>query len=107
MMFGKVFRVFVVLSVAATRTVMARDLSHGHSGVKGKPAVAAKTKTSDKKTPVEKKGPAVAASVQHAKPQAPIVMGRSVSLRHNTKLHHVKIQALDLADTPAAADTSR
>jgi hypothetical protein len=31
------------------------------------------------------------AAVRHLKPQAPIVMGRSVTLHRKTKLHHVKV----------------
>jgi hypothetical protein len=30
------------------------------------------------------------APVQHAKPQAPIVMGRSITVRRKSKMHHVK-----------------
>jgi hypothetical protein len=45
-------------------------------------------------------------SVRHAKPQAPIVMGRSVSAHHKTKLHHVKMKPLDSIDTAVSADDS-
>jgi hypothetical protein len=30
------------------------------------------------------------APVQHVKPQAPIVMGRSITIRRKSKMHHVK-----------------
>jgi len=47
------------------------------------------------------------ASARHARPQAPIVMGRSVSEHHKTKLHHIKIKPLEPLETPVAADNSR
>jgi hypothetical protein len=50
-----------------------------------------------------------AASVvaHHAGPQAPIVMGRSVSLHHKTKLHHVKIKPVDSNENLTSADGSQ
>ena len=33
--------------------------------------------------------------VHHVGSEAPIVMGRSVSLHHKTRLHHVKIKPVD------------
>jgi hypothetical protein len=47
------------------------------------------------------------ASARNARPQAPIVMGRSVSERHKTKLHHIKMKPLESIETPVAADNSR
>lgn len=38
------------------------------------------------------------AAVKHLKPQAPIVMGRSVAVHRKTKLHHVKVKPLDSSD---------
>lgn len=38
------------------------------------------------------------AAVKHLKPQAPIVMGRSVAVHRKTKLHHVKVKPLDSID---------
>jgi hypothetical protein len=32
---------------------------------------------------------------RHVKPEAPIVMGRSISAHHKTKLHHVKVNPLE------------
>lgn len=34
----------------------------------------------------------------HVLPQAPIVMGRSVSVHHKTKLHHLKIKPLEATE---------
>jgi len=47
------------------------------------------------------------ASTRNVRPQAPIVMGRSVSEHHKTKLHHIKMKPLELIETPVAADNSR
>ncbi|MGA7385457.1 MAG: hypothetical protein WBW81_12420 [Methylocella sp.] len=46
-------------------------------------------------------------SARPARPQAPIVMGRSVSAHHKTKLHHIKMQPLESIETPVSADNSR
>jgi hypothetical protein len=37
-------------------------------------------------------------------PEAPIVMGRSVSLHHKTKLHHVKVKPFDSNENSISAD---
>jgi hypothetical protein len=42
--------------------------------------------------------------VHHVGSEAPIVMGRSVSLHHKTKLHHVKVKPLDSNENLASAD---
>ncbi len=100
MAFGKVLSVLVVLSVAATGAALARDISSGTEGGKGNTV---KAMSGDKAA----KGGQAPASVRHTKPQAPIVMGRSVSDRHKTKLHHVKMKPLDSTDSTAAASGSR
>ena len=100
MTFGKAAGILVVLSLTAVGAAMARDNSGGAAGVKGKPAHLVKGD-------LVKGGKAAAKTavvpVRHVQPQAPIVMGRSVSLHHKTKLHHVKMKPLDL---PASADGS-
>ena len=40
-------------------------------------------------------------------PEGPIVMGRSVSLHHKTKLHHVKVKPLDSNENSISADGSQ
>jgi hypothetical protein len=119
MAFGKIFGVLIVLSLAATGTTMARDISSGTAGEKGKTANLVKGDKGDegdkgdkgdkgnkgnKGNKVGAKSEQVPVSVRHAKPQAPIVMGRSVSVHYKTKLHHVKMKPLDSVDTPVAAD---
>ena len=101
MTFGRVFGVLVFLSLAAAGAAMARDISGAATGEKGGTATHVK---GDKVTAKSGPGPS---GVRHAKPQAPIVMGRSVSDRHKTKLHHVKMKPLDSIDTPVTADGSR
>jgi hypothetical protein len=86
MTFSKIFEVLVVLSLSATGAAMARDISSGTAGVKGKTASLVKE---NKVTHKSGQGPV---SVRQAKPQATIVMGRSLSVRHKTKLHHVKMK---------------
>ncbi len=100
MTFGKVFGVLVVLGLAATGAAMARGISNGTAGVKENTASLVK---GDK---ITAKSGQVPVSVRHAKLQTPIVMGRSVSAHHKTKLHHVKIKPLDSIDTPVSADGS-
>jgi hypothetical protein len=45
--------------------------------------------------------------VHHVWPEAPIVVGRSVSLHHKTKLHHVKDKPLDPNENLTSADGSQ
>jgi len=104
MTFGKVCGVLVFLSLAATGAAVGRDISHGTAGIKATPAskagmaaISAKANKSAAKTA------ATPVAARHVKPPAPIVMGRSVSVHHNTKLHHVKIKPLDSSDTPVAS----
>jgi hypothetical protein len=85
---GRMIRILIFSSLVATGTALAGDIPKG-SGVKGDHALP----TSG------------LASARHARPQAPIVIGRSVSVRHKTKLHHIKMKPLD--ETPVSADNSR
>jgi hypothetical protein len=102
MTFGKVFGVLVVLSLTATGAAMARDISNGTVDVKGNTASLVK---GDKGTAKSGQVPSVRTR--------PIVMGRSVSAHHKTKLHHVRMtlhhvrmKPLDSIDTPVSADGS-
>jgi hypothetical protein len=56
---------------------------------------------------VPPKGAAASVVVHHVGPETPIVMGRSVSLHHKTKLHHVKMKPLDSNDNLTSADSSQ
>ena len=53
------------------------------------------------------KGATASVMVHHVGPQAPIVMGRSVSLHHKTRLHHVKIKPVDSNENLTSADGSQ
>jgi hypothetical protein len=101
MTFGKIFGVLVVLSLAASDATMARDVSKAAAGVKGSTASLVK---GDKATAKSGPGPA---SSRVARPPAPIVMGRSASVHHKTKLHHIKMKPLEAIETSAPADNSR
>ena len=96
MTFGKGFGVLAVLSLAATGAAMARDISNGTAGVKGNTASLVKGD----------KGTAKSGQVPVSVRTRPIVMGRSVSAHHKTKLHHVKMKPLDSIDTAVSADDS-
>lgn len=109
MKFGKVCGVLFILSLVATGAAMGRDISHGTASAKATTSNSAKS-ASPAKAAAAKSSKSTAKSitapvaVRHVvKPAAPIVMGRSVSVHHNTKLHHVKIKPLDASDTPVAA----
>jgi hypothetical protein len=50
---------------------------------------------------------AASVAVHQVWPQGPIVMGRSVSFHHKTKLHHVKFKPLDSNENSISADSSQ
>jgi hypothetical protein len=86
---GRIFGIVLFSSLAATGTTLAA----GSAKVAGSKGV----------HPLPTSGPA---SARPARPQAPIVMGRSVSEHHKTKLHHIKMKPLESIETPVAADDS-
>ena len=87
---GRIFVILFFSSLAATGAALAGGTPKG-AGIKGD-------------HPLPASGPA---SARHARPQAPIVMGRSVNVPHKTKLHHIKMKPLESIETPVAADNSR
>jgi hypothetical protein len=108
MPFGKVFKVLVVLSLTATGAAMARDKSKVPVSEKGKTVNLVKGDKAGlvKGDKAGAKNGQVQVSVRHATPQAPIVMGRSISVHHKTKLHHVKINSLESIDPTVSAHGS-
>ncbi|MDQ6703567.1 MAG: hypothetical protein M3Z96_10930 [Pseudomonadota bacterium] len=90
MTLGRIFGILFFSSLVATGATLAGGIPKG-AGIKGD-------------HPLPTSGPA---SVRHARPQAPIVMGRSVSVHHKTKLHHIKMKPLESIEIPAPADISR
>jgi hypothetical protein len=99
MTLGKISGILIFSSLAATGATLAGGISKnlGNSNqmanLKG-----------DKVPP---KGAAASVVVHHVWPEAPIVMGRSVSLHHKTKLHHVKVEPLDSNENLTSADGSQ
>jgi hypothetical protein len=49
----------------------------------------------------------VPSAASQIKPQAPIVMGRSVTVHRKTKLHHVKIKPLETGENAGLTDKVR
>lgn len=90
MTLGRIFIILIFSSLFATGAALAGGIPKG-AGIKGDRPLAA----------------SMPASVRHASPQAPIVMGRSVSVHRKTKLHHIKMKPLESIETPVPADDSR
>jgi hypothetical protein len=89
MTIGRIIGILFFSSLAATSATLAGGTPKG-PGIKG-----------DYPLP-----PSRPASARHARPQAPIVMGRSVSEHRKTKLHHMKMKPLESNETPVAADNA-
>jgi hypothetical protein len=120
MTLGRILGILFLSSLAATGTALARGIPKG-AGIKGDHPLPTSGPASARHAtlaggipkgagiikgdhPLPTSGPATAL---HATPQAPIVMGRSVSEHHKTKLHHIKMKPLESIETPVAADSSR
>jgi len=78
MTLARIFGLLVVSSLLATGAALARSTSD--------PAVVKADRAQPKNA---------SASAKRVRPQAPIVMGRSVSERRKTKLHHLKVKPLE------------
>ncbi len=77
------------------------------SGFLGAAAFAAPGSAGAASKKADQTAPKVAAGLARSvkpqpKPQQPIVMGRSVSSSHRSKLHHLKIKPLDVRESQAA-----
>jgi hypothetical protein len=96
MTLGKNFGILIFSSLAATGATLAGDISKNLANSKQVANV-----KGDEMPP---KGAAASVMVHHVGPQAPIVMGRSVSLHHKSKLHHVKMKPPDSNENLASAD---
>ncbi|MGH6846039.1 MAG: hypothetical protein ACREC0_00970 [Methylocella sp.] len=90
MTLGRIFIIIFFSSLAASGAALAGGIPKG-AGIKGNPPLPT----------------SLLASTRHAKPQAPIVMGRSASMNHKTKLHHIKMKPLEALENPAPADSSQ
>jgi hypothetical protein len=87
MTLGRIIGILFFSSLVATGAALAGGVPKG-AGSKGD-------------HPLPASGPV---SARHAEPQAPIVMGRSVSAHYKTKLHHIKMKPLELVETPVPAE---
>ena len=99
MTLGKISGILIFSSLAATGATLAGGISKNLANTKQVANV-----EGDKVPP---KGAAASVVVHHVWLEAPIVMGRSVSLRHKTKLHHVKVKPLDSNENSISADGSQ
>ncbi len=102
MTLGKIFGILIFSSLAATGATLAGDISKNPANSKN--LANSKQVANVKGDTVPPKGAAASVVVHHVGPQAPIVMGRSVSLHHKTKLHHVKDKSPDSNENLASAD---
>ncbi len=91
MTLGRIIGILIFSSLVATGATLAGGIPNNGPGIKGDHALA-------KSRP---------ASARQAKPDAPIVMGRSVSAHHKTKLHHIKMKPLESIENPGLAAGSR
>ena len=99
MTLGKIFGILMFSSLVAIGATLAGDISKNLANSKHVANV-----EGDKVPP---KGAAASVVVHHVWPEAPIVVGRSVSLHHKTKLHHVKVKSLDSNENSISADGSQ
>jgi len=113
---GRIFAILFFSSLAATGTTLAGSIPKG-AGIKPNHPLPTSGAGIKPGHPLPKSGAGIKpghllltngpASARQPRPQAPIVIGRSVSAHHKTKLHHIKMQPLESIETPVAADNSR
>jgi hypothetical protein len=99
MALGKIFGILIFSSLAATGATLAGGVS--------KSLANSKQVANVKGDKVPPKQAAASVAVHQVWPEAPIVMGRSVSFHHKTKLHHVKLKLLDSNENSISADGSQ
>jgi len=105
MTLGKIkFGILIFSSLATTGATLAGDISN--QLVNSKNLANSKQVANVKGDKVRPNGAAASVAVHQVWPQAPIVMGRSVSLHHKTKLHHVKAKPLDSNEISTSGDDS-
>jgi hypothetical protein len=93
MTLGKIFGILMFSSLLAIGATLAGDISQNLANFKN--LANSKQVANVKGDKLPSKMAAASVVAHHVGPQAPIVMGRSVSLHHKTKLHHVKVKPLD------------
>jgi hypothetical protein len=105
MTLGKIFGILIFSSLAATGATLAGGISKSLANSKNLDN--AKQVANVKGDKVPPKQAAASVAVHQVWPQGPIVMGRSVSFHHKTKLHHVKFKPLDPNENSVSADGSQ
>jgi hypothetical protein len=105
MTLGKNFGIFIFSSLAASGATLAGDISKHLTNSKN--LANSKQVANVKGDKMPPRGAAASVVVHHVGPQAPIVMGRSVSLHHKSKLHHVKVKPSDSNENLTSADGSQ
>jgi hypothetical protein len=102
MTLGKIkFGILIFSSLATTGATLAGDISKQLANSK---KLANSKQVANVKGDKGRPNGAAASVVLHVRSQAPIVMGRSVSLHHKTKLHHVKAKPLDSNEISTSGD---
>jgi len=91
MTLGKIVWILIFSSLAATGAALARDISKNRANSKN--LANSKQVANVKGDKVPPIGAATSVVVNHVWPEVPIVVGRSISLHHKTKLHHVRNEA--------------
>jgi hypothetical protein len=105
MTLGKIFGILIFSSLAATRATLAGGISKNLANSRN--LANARQVANVKGDKVPPKEAAASVVVHHFWPQGPIVMGRSVSFHHKTKLRHVKFKPLDSNENSISADGSQ
>jgi hypothetical protein len=107
MTLGKIFGILMFSSLVAIGATLAGDIS---KNLNSKNLANSKQVANVKGDKLPPKMAAASVVAHHVGPQAPIVMGRSVSLHHKTplnRLHHVKIKPVDSNENLTSADGSQ
>ena len=104
MTLGKIFGILIFSSLAATGATLAGGISKNLATSKN--LANSKQVANLKGDKVPPKVAVASVGVHHVWPEGPIVMGRSVSLHHKTKLHHVKVKPLNSNENSISADGS-
>ena len=105
MTLGKIFGILIFSSLAATGATLAGGISKNLAN--SKILANSKQVANVKGDKVPPKGAVASVVVHHVWPEAPIVVGRSVSVHHKTKLRHVKDKPLDSNENLTSADGSQ
>ena len=105
MTLGKIFGILIFSSLAATGATLAGGISKNLANSRN--LANAKQVANVKGDKVPPKQAAASVAVHQVWPQGPIVMGRSVSFHHKTKLHHVKFKPPDSNENLTSADGSQ